>query len=314
MKTYDVVILGSGPAGGTAAIYAARAHLTTALVTGPVPGGLPSTTHLIENFPGFPEGVEGPKMGMLVEQQARRFGAEFLFDIVESVDLSAWPFRMKMQQDDLAAKALIIATGSSPRRMGIPAEKEFEHRGVSTCATCDGRFFEGKPVAVVGGGDSALEEAVYLARMASKVTVIHRRDALRGGPVLQQRARENPKIDFAWNAVVANLKGDQAGLRQVVLKDTRDGTTRTLDVQGLFVAIGHTPNTELFKPAAGAPGPALQLDEQGYIVTDKRTRTNIEGVFAAGDVADPHFRQAITAAGTGCAAAIEATRYLESLG
>jgi len=150
--------------------------------------------------------------------------------------------------------------------------------------------------------------------MASKVTVIHRRDALRGGPVLQQRARENPKIDFAWNAVVANLKGDQAGLRQVVLKDTRDGTTRTLDVQGLFVAIGHTPNTELFKPAAGAPGPALQLDEQGYIVTDKRTRTNIEGVFAAGDVADPHFRQAITAAGTGCAAAIEATRYLESLG
>jgi thioredoxin reductase (NADPH) len=314
MKTYDVVILGSGPAGGTAAIYAARAHLATALVTGPVPGGLPSTTHMIENFPGFPDGVEGPRIGMLVEQQARKFGAEFMFDVVESLDLSARPFVLKTQQDELAARALIVATGSSPRRLGIPAEKEFEHRGVSTCATCDGRFFEGKAVAVVGGGDSALEEAVYLARMASKVTVIHRRDALRGGPVLQQRAHENPKIDFAWNAVVDDLRGDQAGLKQVILKDTRDGSARTLDVQGLFVAIGHTPNTGLFTRAHDAGSPPLQYDDLGHIVTDRRTRTSIEGVFAAGDVADPHFRQAITAAGTGCAAAIEATRYLEALG
>ncbi|MBN2581770.1 MAG: FAD-dependent oxidoreductase, partial [Planctomycetes bacterium] len=268
MNTYDVVILGSGPAGGTAAIYTSRANLRTALITGPMPGGQPSTTHLIENFPGFPDGVEGPKMGMLVEQQARKFGAEFLFDVIESVDLSARPFQLKGQQDDYAARALIVATGSSPRRLGIAAEKEFEHRGVSTCATCDGRFFEGKTVAVVGGGDSALEEAVYLARMTAKVYVIHRRDALRGGPVLQKRAGENEKIEFVWNAVVDDLKGDEAGLKQIIVKDVRDGKLRTIDAQGLFVAVGHTPNTSLFTAARGSGGPTLQVDEQGYIVTD----------------------------------------------
>ena len=307
METLDVLILGSGPAGGTAAIYTSRANLKTALVTGPMPGGQPSTTSLIENFPGFPKGIEGPRMGMLVEEQARKFGAEFVFDIIQSVDLSGRPFRLKGRQNEYLARALIICTGSSPRRLGIDAEKEFEHRGLSTCATCDGRFFEGKTVAVVGGGDSAVEEAIYLSRLAPKVYLIHRRDALRAGPVLEERARENEKIEFVWNALVDDLAGDEAGLKQVIVRDVKTDATRTLEVQGLFIAIGHRPNTSLFADW-------LDLDEQGYIVTDRRTRTKVAGVFAAGDVADPHFRQAVTAAGTGCAAAIEATRFLESLG
>ena len=306
METLDVIILGSGPAGGTAAIYTSRANLKTILITGPMPGGQPSTTSLIENFPGFPQGIEGPRMGMLVEEQAKRFGAEFVFDIIQSVDLSGRPFRLRGQQKEYLAGSLIICTGSSPRRLGIAAEKQFEHRGLSTCATCDGRFFEGKTVAVVGGGDSAVEEAIYLSRLASKVYLIHRRDALRAGPVLEERATENEKIEFVWNAIVDDLAGDETGLKQVIVRDVKTDEKKTLEVQGLFIAIGHTPNASLFADW-------LDLDEQGYIVTDRRTRTNIEGVFAAGDVADPYFRQAVTAAGTGCAAAIEATRYLESL-
>ena len=306
METLDVLILGSGPAGGTAAIYASRASLKTVLITGPMPGGQPSTTSRIENFPGFPEGLEGPRMGMLIEEQARKFGTELVFDIIRSADLSGRPFRLKGQQKEYLAGALIICTGSSPRRLGIAAEKEFEHRGLSTCATCDGRFFEGKTVAVVGGGDSAVEEALYLSRLAPKVYVIHRRDALRAGPTLEKRATENEKIEFVWDSVVADLKGDDSGLKQIVVSNVKTDEQRTLDAEGLFIAIGHTPNTTLFEGL-------LDLDEQGYIMTDRRTHTNVEGVFAAGDVADPHFRQAVTAAGTGCAAAIEATRYLESL-
>jgi len=306
MDTWDVLILGSGPAGGTAAIYAARAGLRTALVSGPMPGGQLAATSRVENFPGFPEGVEGPDFGRRVEEQARKFGAEFLLDIIAGVDLSSPPFLLKGQSDEYRCRALVVSTGSSPRRLGLPAEREFANRGVSTCATCDGRFYEGKTVAVVGGGDSAAEEASYLARLASGVHVIHRRDELRAGPVMARRVLDNPKITVEWNSVVVDLKGNDSGLREAVLRDTKTDAERTLPVDGLFLAIGHVPNSDLFKGC-------LDLDDQGYIVTDKLARTNVAGVFAAGDVADPHFRQAITAAGTGCAAAMQAERYLDSL-
>ena len=307
MDLYDLLILGSGPAGGTAAIYAARANLKTALLSGPMPGGQLTTTSRVENFPGFPDGIEGPKFGQLVEAQARQFGAEFFFDIVTAVDLSQRPFVLKSEEKQYRARAVIISTGSSPRRLGIPAEDEFANRGLSTCATCDGRFYQGKVVAVVGGGDSAAEEATYLARMAARVHLVHRRDELRAGPTLVRRVTENPKISPEWNSVVEDLRGDDSGLKQMILKHTVTGQRRTIDVSGVFVAIGHTPNSKLFQGQ-------LDLDDQGYIITDCRTRTNVPGVFAAGDVADPHFRQAVTAAGTGCAAAITAERYLDSLG
>ena len=306
MDTWDVLILGSGPAGGTAAIYAARAGLRTALVSGPMPGGQLAATSRVENFPGFPEGVEGPDFGRRVEEQARKFGAEFLLDIIAGVDLSSPPFLLKGQSDEYRCRALVVSTGSSPRRLGLPAEREFANRGVSTCATCDGRFYEGKVVAVVGGGDSAAEEASYLARLASRVHVIHRRDELRAGPIMAARVLDHPRITVEWNSVVTDLKGDDSGLREVVLRDTKTGAERTLRADGLFLAIGHVPNSDLFKGR-------LDLDDQGYIVADKLTRTSAVGVFAAGDVADPHFRQAITAAGTGCAAAMQAERYLDSL-
>jgi thioredoxin reductase (NADPH) len=305
MEPWDVLILGSGPAGGTAAIYAARAGLKTALVSGPMPGGQLTTTGVIENFPGFPNGIQGPQFAQAVEEQARRFGAEFLFDIVSRVDLARPPFGLFSEEKEYRARALIVSTGSSPRRLGLPAERELAGRGLSYCATCDGRFFQGKQVAVVGGGDSAAEEALYLARLAARVYLVHRRDRLRAGPVLEQRVLENPKIEPRWNCVVEDLKCGAAGLEQAVLRDTRGGERREIDVQGVFVAIGHVPNSALFKDW-------LDLDAAGYIVTDGRTRTKIPGVFAAGDVADPHYRQAITAAGSGCMAAMEAARYLEA--
>jgi len=307
MDVYDVLILGSGPAGGTAAIYAARANLKTLLLSGPTPGGQLTTTSRVENFPGFPDGIEGTRFGELLETQARQFGAEFRFDVITSVDFSQRPFLLKSEENEYRARAVIISTGSSPRHLGLPAETQFAGRGVSTCATCDGRFYQGKVVAVVGGGDSAAEEAVFLTRLVERVHLVHRRDQLRAGATLVKRVIENPKITMEWNSVVEDLTGDDKGLRQMILRDTVTGQRRTIDVSGVFVAIGHTPNSKLF---AGQ----LELDDQGYIVTDCQTRTNIPGVFAAGDVADPHFRQAITAAGTGCAAAITAERYLDSLG
>jgi len=306
MEMVDILILGTGPAGGTAAIYAARADFKTAVLSGPMPGGQLTTTSMVENFPGFPDGIPGPQFARLVEDQARRFGAEFLFDIITRVDLAQPPFGLFSEEKEYRCRALIISTGSSPRRLGLPAEREFAGRGVSYCATCDGRFFQNKVVAVVGGGDSAAEEASYLARLASKVYVIHRRDEFRAGPLLQQRLRGNPKIELRLNSVVADLTGDDAGLKQAVLRDTRTGGSSSLALDGLFIAIGHTPNSALFKDW-------LDLDEQGYIVADKRTRTRVPGVFAAGDVADPYYRQAVTAAGTACVAAIEAARYLASV-
>ncbi len=306
-KHHEVIILGSGPAGGTAAIYTSRAHLSTALISGPMPGGLISTTNVIENFPGFPEGIQGPQLGMLVEKQSRRFGTEFVFDIIQQVDLSKRPFMLLGQDQHYTCDALIVATGSNPRRLGIPAERNFENRGLSYCATCDGRFFEDKTVAVVGGGDAAVEEALYLARLAARVYLIHRRDTLRAGPLLQKRAREEPKLEFIWNATIADLQGDEQGLTHALLRTTPAGGNFSLDLNGLFVAIGHIPNSQLFADW-------LDLDEQGYIIADGLTHTSIDGVFAAGDVADPHFQQAIVAAGTGCRAAMEAARFLESVG
>ena len=306
-QIYDVMILGSGPAGGTAAIYTSRAGLKTALVTGPVPGGQLTGTSEIENFPGFPQGLKGPQFGELLEQQARRFGTEFIFDIITAVDLSVRPFVLRAEEAAYRCRALIVCTGSSPRRLGLAAEREFTGRGVSYCATCDGRFFEGKTVAVAGGGDSAAEDASYLARLAGKVYVIHRRGELRAHAAMQKKVQENPKIEFLWHSVIEDLKGDERGLRRIVVRDVRDGAVKEVPTDGLFVAIGHTPNAGLFKDS-------LELDAQGYIVTDRLTRTKVPGVFAAGDVADPHFRQAITAAGTGCAAGMEATRYLEAEG
>ena len=303
---YDVLILGSGPAGGTAAIYAARANLKVALISGPMPSGQLATTSRVENFPGFPEGIEGPKFGMLVENQARQFGAEFLFDIVTEADLSARPFTLRSEGKEYRCRALVVSTGSKPRRLGIEAETKYANRGVSTCATCDGHFYKDKVVAVVGGGDSAAEEAVYLSRIARQVHLVHRRDALRAGPTLARRVLESDRIAVQWNSVVTDLRGDETRLRQAVLTDTVSGDARTLDLDGLFIAIGHVPNTRLFEGV-------LDLDGQGYIVTDRQCRTNVPGVFAAGDVADPHFRQAITAAGTGAAAAISAERYLSEL-
>jgi thioredoxin reductase (NADPH) len=305
MDTCDVIILGSGPAGGTAAIYAARAGLTTALISGPMPGGQLTTTHRVENFPGFPEGVEGPKFGQLLEEQAKRFGAEFLFDVITTVDLGERPFALKSESKAYRGRTLIIATGSTPRRLGIPAEKEFANRGVSTCATCDGHFFRDKIVGVVGGGDSAAEEAVYLSRLASHVHLIHRRDALRAGPVLAQRVLESDKITVEWNSVVTDIQGDDSGVQRVMVEDTQTHDTRAIAMQGLFVSIGHVPNTSLF-------GDALQLGDEGTIMVDRQAQTNVPGVFAAGDVADPYFRQAITAAGTGASAAISAVRFLEA--
>jgi thioredoxin reductase (NADPH) len=305
-EPYDVLILGSGPAGGTAAIYTARANLRTLLVTGPTPGGQVMATSEIDNFPGFPEGVQGPALGQLVEKQARRFGAEFAFDVVTSADLTRRPFVLHGDETEYRARALIICTGSSPRRLDIPAEKQFVNRGLSYCATCDGRFFMGKTVAVIGGGDAALEDACYLAHLAAKVYVIHRRSSLRAGPQLQTRAHANLRIEFVWDSVVEDLTGDETGLKGLTLSDVQSHAERSLEVQGVFVAVGQVPNASLFKNQ-------LDLDWQGYIVADKLTHTKVPGVFAAGDVADPHFRQAVTAAGTGCAAAMEAVRYIEAL-
>lgn len=305
MEPYDVVILGSGPAGGTAAIYAARANLRTALVSGPTPGGQITTTSHIENFPGFPDGIEGPKLGQLVEQQARKYGAEFLFDIIGEVDLGTRPFVLRGQAAEYPARTLVISTGSSPRHLAVPGEKDYANRGVSTCAVCDGRFYEGKVVAVVGGGDSAAEEALYLSNLAREVHLIHRRDTLRAGPTLEKRVLHCDNIHMQWDTVVAEIVGNDAGVTGMVLQDTRTRERRDLPVDGVFVAIGHVPNSILFENW-------LDLDEQGYVVVDRLTRTSVPGAFAAGDVADPNFRQAITAAGTGCAAAMQAVRFIEA--
>ncbi|HEV8207646.1 MAG TPA: thioredoxin-disulfide reductase [Acidimicrobiia bacterium] len=302
----ELIIVGSGPAGLTAALYAARADLRPVVIEGAEAGGQLMLTTDVENYPGFPDGILGPELMMKFREQAERFGAEFVTADVDRVDLSASPFGAWVGSTEYRSEALIISTGASARMLGLPSEARLLGHGVSTCATCDGFFFREKDIAVVGGGDSAIEEALFLTKFANEVTVIHRRDELRASKIMQDRAFANPKIAFKWNSVVTDVGGD--GTVDVVrLRDTLTDDASELKVGGLFVAIGHDPNTRLFEGQ-------VDLDENGYVVLPQAgsTGTSVEGVFAAGDVADQVFRQAVTAAGTGCMAAIEAERWIEA--
>jgi len=298
-----VLILGSGPAGLSAALYAARADLAPVVLTGMELGGQVSLTYVVENYPGFPEGVGGTELVELFQMQAERFGAKIEFDTATEVDFSQNPFRVKTYNTTYLADSLIITTGATPRHLNVPGETELTGRGVSYCATCDGWFFKEKDVIVVGGGDSALEEASFLTRYANSVTIVHRRDELRAGPVLQHHAKSNPKIKFMWNSVVTKVEGKDA-VTSVRVKDVVTGEERQHKTDGVFIFIGHTPNTQLFQGK-------LEMDDLGYLSVDLLMQTSIPGVFAAGEVADPHFRQVITSAGMGAAAAIRAGHYLD---
>ena len=315
---YDVVILGSGPAGLTAAVYASRASLEPLVVEGgggedptDVPGGQLMMTTEVDNFPGFPEGVLGPELMDRLRTQAERFGTEFAAGAVTAVDLGKRPFTLTLDGGEVRARALIVATGARARWLGLPEETEFRTRigGLSACATCDGFFYKGKEVLVVGGGDTALEEALFLTKFASKVTVVHRRDALRASRIMQQRARENPKVAWLLDSVIVGILGGPGqGVTGARVRHVKTGETSEVKAGGIFVAIGHEPNTALFRGQ-------LELDGAGYVLTRGRTTaTSVEGVFAAGDVADPRYRQAVSAAGTGCMAAIDAERFLAEHG
>ena len=298
-----VLILGSGPAGLSAALYAARADLAPVVLTGMELGGQVSLTHIVENYPGFPEGVGGPELVELFQKQAERFGAKLEFDTATEVDLSQRPFRVKTYNTTYLADSLIITTGATPRHLDIPGESELIGRGVSYCGTCDGWFFKERDIVVIGGGDSAIEEGLFLTRYANSVTIVHRRDELRAGPVLQKRAMENEKIKFAWNSIPIEIVGDDA-VRSVQLRDVLTNEEREHPTDGVFIFIGHIPNTDIFNGQ-------LKMDELGYLEVDHMMRTNVPGVFAAGEVADSHFRQVITSAGMGAAAAIQANHFLD---
>jgi len=304
----NVIIIGSGPAGLTAALYSARANLKPLLIEGLEAGGQLMLTTLVENWPGFRDGIMGPELMDEMRVQAERFGAQVSRGHVTSVNLKSHPFYVKTAEAEYTSRAVIIATGASARLLGLPSERGLLGHGVSTCATCDGYFFRGKPIAVVGGGDSALEEAIFLTRFASQVTLVHRRDTLRASKIMQDKAFANQKISFEWNSDVEEIndigKGEVTGM---VLRNNKTGARKKVPVEGVFVAIGHTPNTSLFTDQG------IELDANGYIVTHMGSRTSVPGVFACGDVQDHVYRQAITAAGSGCMAAIDAEHYLDEL-
>jgi thioredoxin reductase (NADPH) len=304
----NVVVVGSGPAGLTAALYSARANLEPLIIEGAAPMGQLMLTTEVENYPGFPDGILGPELMEKFRSQAARFGAKFITADATKVDLSKRPFTIEAGEASYEARAVIISTGATARMLDVPGEREFLGRGVSTCATCDGFFFRGVPLVVVGGGDSAMEEANFLTKFASKVTIVHRRDALRASKIMQDRAMANEKIDFIWDTTVDQVNGSDGRVTHLTLRNLKSGATSDLEVGGMFVAIGHDPNTKLFEGQ-------LDLHDNGYIsVKHPGTATSVDGVFAAGDVVDFTYRQAITAAGMGCSAAIDTERWLEAQG
>lgn len=301
-----ILVLGSGPAGLSAALYAARAELAPVVLTGVQLGGQVALTYTVENYPGFPEGVGGGQLGELFQKQAEHFGARVEFDTANCVDFSQRPFKVKTDGGEYLADSVIVATGASPNQLKVPGENELTGRGVSYCATCDGWFFKDRKVIIVGGGDSALEEGLFITRYASSVTIIHRREELRASPVLQKRAAEHPRVSFIWNTVITEVVGSDK-VEAVRLKNLKTGGETVLQTDGAFIFIGHTPNTQMFKGQ-------LEMDNRGYLKINDRMQTSVPGVFAGGEAADPNFRQVVTSAGMGAAAAIEATRYLEAQG
>jgi thioredoxin reductase (NADPH) len=299
---FDIIIIGAGPSGYTAGIYCSRAGYDTLILSGILPGGQLVNTTEVENYPGFEKGVMGPDLMIEMRKQTQRMGTTIIDDEVVDVDFRHKPFKVLTASEEYEGKAVIIATGANPRKLGVQGEQTFAGKGVSYCATCDGPFFRNQELIVVGGGDSAVEEATFLTKFATTVHIVHRRESLRASKIMQERAIKNNKIKFHWNSAVIDIKGDQK-MRQAVLKNIKTGEEKTLDVAGLFVAIGHEPNTKLFKKQ-------IDLDDEGYIILKNKTHTNIEGVFAAGDVHDRSYKQAITAAGFGCMAAIDVDKYL----
>ena len=299
---HDVIIIGAGPAGYTSGIYCSRARHDTVLISGLLPGGQLMNTTDVENYPGFDEGIMGPDLMQIMRKQTERMGTKIIDDVVTSVDFTQSPLIVSTASTNVETKTVIVCTGATPRKIGIDGEQTFAGKGVSYCATCDGAFFRDQELAVVGGGDSCMEEATFLTKFASKVHIIHRRDEFRASKIMQERALNNEKIIVHWNSTVLDIKGDQK-VQQVILKDTKTGDESGIDLAGVFVAIGHEPNTSLFKDQ-------LDLDENGYIILNKNTQTSVNGVFSAGDVHDHRYRQAVTAAGYGCMAAIDVDKYL----